>query len=191
MPERMCSLNLISTAPRIIRTLPYLENVKNRMNLLIPKSLDNQIAKVKYDCYSAEWLAKPDETEHVVEPFPTNGDRFAAGEISKRLSPGVFTPRGFIPQLAAAGFHHKSSKQIEHLGDVVGRERILVFHGMHDNMIDFVHGQVLYEELGGDESATTKSFQENCGHVAPLELRNTFTEIIKDRIAKTEALKKQ
>lgn len=42
---------------------------------MIPKSLGVQISKVKADCYSADWLKKPDETEYVVEPFPTNGDR--------------------------------------------------------------------------------------------------------------------
>lgn len=126
VPERICSLNLISTAPRIVRTLPFMENVRNRFNLMVPKSLDNQIAKVKADCYSAEWLAKPDQTECVVAKFPTNGDRFAAQEISKRLSPGVFTPKGFLCQLYAAGFHHKSPEQLKQMADAVGRERILV-----------------------------------------------------------------
>lgn len=157
---------------------------------MIPKSLDNQIAKVKLDCYSSEWLQKPDETEHVVQPFPTNGDRFAAGEISKRLSPGVFTPRGFLCQLYAAGFHHKSAKELKELGDIIGRERILVFHGTGDHMIDFIHGEVLYEELGGDEGAVTKSFHEGVGHVAPFELRREFKKIIVNRIEKTEALNK-
>lgn len=160
------------------------------MNLMIPKSLDNQIAKVKGDCYSAEWLAKADETEHVVQPFPTNGDRFAAGEITKRLSPGAFTPRGFLCQLYAAGFHHKSGKELKKLGDVVGRDRILVLHGTGDHMIDFIHGEVLYEELGGDESAVTKSFHEGLGHVAPFELRKEFRKIIENRIERTEALNK-
>lgn len=98
----------------------------------MPKTLDNQIAKVKADCYSAEWLAEPDELEYVVEPFPTNGDRFAAGELSKRLTPGIFTTTGFLCQLYAAGFHHKSAKQLKRLGDLVGRDRILVFHGTND-----------------------------------------------------------
>lgn len=31
MPDRVSSLNLISTAPRIVRTLPYLENLRNRI----------------------------------------------------------------------------------------------------------------------------------------------------------------
>ena len=190
IPERICSLNLISTAPRIVRTLPFLENVRNRINLMYPKPLDAQIAKVKEDCYSAEWLAKPDETEYEVQAFPTNGDRFAAGEISKRLAPGVFTRHGFLCQLYAAGFHHKSAAQLEQLGDVVGRERIFVFHGTRDQMINFIHGEMLLKELGGEERGITKVFKEGCGHVAPFELRREFKTMIADRIEKTRGMSK-
>lgn len=191
IPERICSLNLISTAPRIVRTLPFLENVKNRINLMRPKPLDVQLQKTKVDCYSPEWLASPDEAEHVVQPFPTNGDRFAAGEISKRLSPGIFTRHGFLCQLYAAGFHHKSAEQIKQLGDVVGRERILVFHGTRDNMINFIHGEMLLKEFGGEESGVTKVFKEGIGHVGPLEIRKEFNALIAERVAKTEALSRQ
>lgn len=173
-----------------MRTVPYLENVRNRINLMMPKPLDGQLAKVKADCYSAEWLAKPDETEYTVKPFPTNGDRFSAGELSKRLSPGAFTPRGFICQLYAAGFHHKSPEQLKELGDAVGRDRILVFHGTADKMIDFVHGEMLLRELGGEESGVTKSFHEGLGHVGPLEIRKEFQRIVEERIAQTAALGK-
>lgn len=71
--------------------------------------------------------------EIAVKSFPTNGDRFAAGELTKRLTPGLFTTKGFILQLYSAGFHHKSAKQLKQLGDVVGRDRILVYHGTEDN----------------------------------------------------------
>ena len=191
IPERICSLNLISTAPRIVRTLPYLDNIRNRINLLLPKALDAQITKVKADCYSSEWLAKPDETEFVVQAFPTNGDRFAAGEISKRLAPDAFTRHGFMCQLYAAGFHHKSSAQLKQLGDAVGRERIMVLHGTRDQMINFIHGEMLLEELGGEEGGVTKSFHEGIGHVAPFEIRREFKEVIAGRVEKTESLPKR
>ncbi|KAI7371367.1 alpha/beta-hydrolase [Hortaea werneckii] len=189
IPDRICSLNLISTAPRIVRTLPYLENLRNRINLMIPKSIDAQIAKVKADCYSADWLKRPDDTEYVTEPFPTNGDRFAAGELSKRLSPGMFTRQGFLCQLYAAGFHHKDATQLSELGDRVGRDRIMVLHGTGDHMIDFVHAQMLLKELGGKDAGVTKSFHEGIGHVAPFEIRSEFKRIIADRVRKTEALR--
>lgn len=157
---------------------------------MIPKSLDDQIAKVKADCYSPEWLAKPDETEAVVQCFPTNGDRFAAGEVSKRTTPGVMTKSGFLCQLAAAGFHHKSAAQLKQLGDSIGRERILVFHGTGDNMINFVHAEMLLRELGGEESGVTKSFHQGMGHVGPFEIRNEFKRIIEERIRRTESMAK-
>lgn len=190
VPERICSLNLISTAPRIVRTLPFLDNIRNRINLMIPKGLDEQITKVKYDCYSAEWLAQPDEVEPVVKAFPTNGDRFAAGEIYKRTHPEVFNKTGFMCQLYAAGFHHKSAAQLKQIGDKVGRKRILVLHGKLDRMIPFVHGEMLLRELGGKESGVTVSFHERLGHVAPFELRKQFNALIADRIDKTEGLPK-
>ena len=190
VPERVCSLNLISTAPRIVRTLPYLENIRNRINLMIPKPLDDQIAKVKADCYSRAWLSRPDETESVVKPFPTNGDRFAAGEIYKRTTPGVFDKKGFMCQLYAAGFHHKSAAQLKEVGDKVERERILVLHGKEDRMIAFVHAEMLLRELGGEEAGVTASFHEGCGHVAPFELRKEFKRIIEGRIEKTEGMMK-
>lgn len=155
---------------------------------MIPKSMDAQLSKVKADCYSAEWLKSADATEHVKEPFPTNGDRFTAGEVYKRLSPGAFTRQGFLCQLYAAGFHHKSAAQLRQLGDAVGRDRILVLHGTGDHMIDFVHAKMMLEELGGEEGGVTKSFHQGMGHVAPLEKRQEFRRIIAERVETTEKM---
>ncbi|KJX98653.1 alpha/beta-hydrolase like protein [Zymoseptoria brevis] len=188
IPERICSLNLISTAPRIVRTLPFWENLKNRAYMLVPKSLDDQIAKVKEDCYSSQWLSQPDELEHTVQKFPTNGDRFAAGELKKRTTPGNMTPASFICQLVAAGWHHKSAKDLKQIGDKVGRERILVFHGTDDHMIDFMHAEMLLKELGGEDEGVTKSFHEGMGHVGPIEIRHEFNKLIVDRVETTERL---
>lgn len=207
IPKRIASLNLVSTAPRLVRTMVsfpgssafkpgvltkssqgYFENLRNRINLFIPKSLDNQIAKVKEDCYSSAWLAKPDEMEYTVQPFPTNGDRFAAGEIYKRLSPNAFTRQGFMCQAVAAGWHHKSAEQLKQLGDRIGRDRILVIHGTADHMIDFVHAEMLLKELGGEESGVTKDFHDGMGHVMPIEKRKEFKELIAKRIDITEKM---
>ena len=190
IPERICSLNLISTAPRIVRTLPFLENVQNRITLLWPKPLEQQIFKIKADCLTSDWLTKPDEVEEVVQKFPTNGDRFTATEIRKRTTPGWYTRHGFLCQLYAAGFHHKSAAQIKQLGDVIGRERILVFHGESDAMIDFVHAEMLFKELGGDGSGVIKSFHPAIGHIAPYQMRKEFHDIIADRIEETTAMAK-
>lgn len=192
IPTRICSLNLISTAPRIVRTLPFLENVRNRINMVIPKGLDEQVEKLKKDLYSDKWLELPDETEYVVKPFPTNGDRYVASEISKRTEvPSKITRTGFLCQLVAAGWHHKSAEQLEKIGDEVGRERILVFHGTRDGMVDFVHGEMLLKDLGGEERGVTKYFVEGLGHVAPVEIRKEFNALIEGRIAKTSAMPKK
>ena len=150
-----------------------------------PKPLDAQVVKVKADCYSEEWQSKPDDSECVVQSFPTNGDRITAGEVAKRSNHEAFTRRGILLQLYAAGFHHKSAAQIEKLGDAVGRDRVLVLHGKKDKMIDFIHGEMLLRELGGEERDVTKSFHEGVGHVAPFEIRQEFKRILAGRIEVT------
>lgn len=190
VPDRIASLNLISTAPWIFNTMGYVENLRNRINLIIPKSIDQQLAEVKRNCYSLKWLAEPDEAEYVKEPFPTNGDRFAAMEVKKRNTPEWFTRVGFLLQLIAAGWHHKSPQQLKELGDKIGRERIMVVHGTIDGMISFPHGEKLLELLGGEEGGVTKKFIEGQSHVTPIELRKDFNGWVEAMIEKTEGMNK-
>ena len=115
--------------------------------------------------------------------------------VTRQSTTPAFDPNandslGFLCQLYAAGFHHKSAEQIKSLGDAIGRERILVFHGTRDNMITLIHGEMMLSELGGEEAGVTKSFQE-VGHVAPFEIRHEFKRIIADRIDKTEEMPKR
>ena len=56
--------------------------------------------------------------------------------------------------------------------------------------IDFIHGEMLFNELGGEESGTTKVFRADMGHVAPIEMRKEFNQIIADAIEKTERMAK-
>lgn len=187
IPDRIASLSLISTAPYIWNTVGYFENLRNRINLLFPKSIDEQLANVKRNCYTEEFLAAPDNTEYTVEPFPTNGDRFAAMEVYKRTSPHLFTRRGFILQTIAAGWHHKTADQLKSLGDKIGRERIFVLHGTADRMISFPHGEKLLEFLGGKDGGVTWKFIEGQSHVMPIELRKEFNGWIEDMINKGQA----
>lgn len=165
-----------------------MENLRNRINLFIPRSLDDQITHVKGNLYTKEWLDRPDETECTVAPFPTNGDRFAAGEISKRLRPELFNRRGFMAQAIAAGWHHKSPAQLKELGDRVGRERIQVVHGTEDRMLTFPHAEMLLKELGGEEAGVTKKFFQGQGHVIPIEKRKEFNQLIEDMVEKSRSL---
>lgn len=189
IPDRIASLQLISTAARLINTIGYWENLRNRINLFIPRSLDKQVARAKANLYPESWLNLPDEEpEPVVKAFPTNGDRFAAGEIRKRTNPGVFTRTGFMAQAIAAGWHHKSAAQLKELGDTIGRERIMVLHGTEDRMITFPHGEVLLRELGGEGKGVTKAFYEGKGHHIPAEGRWEFNRRVQEMVEKTEKL---
>lgn len=112
-------------------------------------------------------------------------------EIRKRNDPELFTRVGFMLQLIAAGWHHKSPAQLKQLGDTVGRERIMVVHGTADRMISFPHGEKLLEYLGGEESGVRKMFVEDQSHVMPIELRKKFHGWIADMVDKGESLNKQ
>ena len=186
IPERIASLSLVSTAARLVNTVGFVENIRNRINLFIPRSLDDQLAHVKRNLYTAEYLSQPDNTEYTVEPFPTNGDRFGASEVLKRLQPQYFNRKGFMSQAVAAGWHHKSEAQLKELADKVGRQRIMVVHGRHDRMLTFPHGEVLLKDLGGEEGGVTKVFFDDQGHVIPIEQRKTFNALVEKLIEKVK-----
>ena len=150
----------------------------------LPKSTDVKLANIKARMFSPEWLVEPDAEGH----FPTNGDRFAAQEIQKKEDPLAFTTKGFILQIIAAGWHHKSSAQIAEMGDKVGRERIQVIHGTVDKMITVPHGELLAKELGGEEKGVTVIFVEGKGHGLPMEWRKGFTKAIAALVEKAEAV---
>ncbi|KAF2001789.1 alpha/beta hydrolase-like protein [Amniculicola lignicola CBS 123094] len=193
IPDRICTLSLVSTASGLFNTVDFFTNLRNRANLFIPKPLDQQIASVKYNLYTEKWLAAPDELDHVVEPFPSNGDRFAANELWKRTHPQFFGKKGFMLQAVAANWHYKSPADLKLIGDKVGRKRIMVVHGTEDRMITFPHGVVVWrglengggrtgrESLGVEqeedvwvEGEVEKHFVQGQGHVVPVEMRREF-----------------
>ncbi|KAF1958508.1 alpha/beta hydrolase-like protein [Byssothecium circinans] len=194
IPERICTLSLVSTGSVLFRTTGFLENLYARASLFIPKSLDTQIAHVKANLYTDTYLNSPDTLEHVVQPFPTAGDRFAANEIWKRSQPQYFTKSGFMLQAAAAWLHYKSPQDLHQLAQKIGKRRIMVVHGTKDRMITFPHGVVLWRGLengGGKtgkenwlgweeesdvwvEGEVEKRFVRGQGHVLPIEMREEF-----------------
>lgn len=188
IPERIASLSLVSTAAAIENTIGFIENLRNRINLFIPRSLDAQVAMIKHNLFSTEWLSRPDESEFVKERFPTNGDRIGAGEVAKRMDTMSYTKSGFISQALAAGWHHKSPEQLASLGDQVGRERIMVIHGGIDKMVTFPHAHALIKGLGGEDSGITIKLEPGQGHVIPIEMRKTFNGWVEDLVEKAEKL---
>lgn len=193
IPERICTLSLVSTASTVFNTSGFIENLRNRANLFIPKPLDQQVENVKRNLYTPSWLSAPDESEYVVQPFPTNGDRFAANEVWKRSHPEYFQKAGFILQAIAAGWHYKSPKDLQKIANTIGKKRIMVVHGTEDKMISFPHGVVLWRGLEKGEGRTgreyigmekeddvweegeiEKRFIRGQGHVLPVEMRKDF-----------------
>ncbi|EXJ71367.1 uncharacterized protein A1O5_05174 [Cladophialophora psammophila CBS 110553] len=190
LPQHIASLSLISTAPRIVRTVPFVQNLRQRINMFIPRDIDVQLDEIAHRLFSEEFLAAPD-MEHPEHNFPTNRDRFAAGELQKRMDKEGFTKKGFMLQAIAAGWHHKSAHQIQKMGDLVGRERIAVAHGTTDRMIDFRHFEMLRDELSEDPAADKSDntgrgscvfrVWEDKGHVLVWEAEEEFNRFLEER----------
>ncbi|KAF2824599.1 alpha/beta-hydrolase [Ophiobolus disseminans] len=184
----------ISMGGMIAQEMGFVENLMNRINLFVPKAIDQQIENVKKNLYTQEWLDSPDTLEPAKQSFPTNGDRFAANELWKRSHPEFLGKSGFILQAIAAGWHHKSPEQLQQIAKIVGKNRIMVVHGTKDQMITFPHGVVLWRGLEKGEGVTGKEnwlgieqeedvwqegevekhFIKGQGHVIPAEMREEF-----------------
>ncbi|MCJ1390896.1 hypothetical protein MMC18_003757 [Xylographa bjoerkii] len=182
-PDRIASLTLVSTAAELKNTVGYVENLRNRINILIPKSVDVQLDEVK-SRVSQSWLSAPD----VDGEFPTNGDRFTAQEITKRRDVEGFTRKGFLCQIVSTVTHRKSTKQLRQLAEGVGGDRIQILHGSIDNLITVPHAEVLYDRLGGEAAAVTKTIFEGRGHYLPWEERQEFKILVAALIEKVQAL---
>lgn len=180
----------MSTASGLFNTTGFIENLRNRINLFIPRSIDNQLAHVKHNLFTDKWLNSPDTTEYTTQPFPHNCDRFAAGEISKRQDPSSFNRTGFMAQAIAAGWHYKGPDQLRELADKVGRERIMVVHGTEDRMITYPHATVLVEGLEGigdqKKGEVEKHLIDGQGHCIPIEMRAEFKTWLEGLIARGE-----
>ncbi|EXJ77530.1 hypothetical protein A1O3_09757 [Capronia epimyces CBS 606.96] len=185
IPESVASLSLVSTAPRLVRTIPFIENLRQRINMFIPRDINVQLDEISHRLFSDAFLQLPD-TEQPADSglnYPTNRDRFAAGELAKRSDSEGFTKKGFVLQAIAAGWHHKTARQLRQLADSVGRERIAVLHGTHDRMITFHHAELLKEELG--EGVTVKVW-DGAGHVLGWEEEQSFNRFLEDFFERCE-----
>lgn len=204
LPGAISSLNLVSTAANIENTTTFWENMANRAQLLVPKSIEASVRGSARNMFPLAFLAGKDETHlpdrrtpGVLPPFEgrdegeylrfnSNWERFVAGEMHKRLDPTRFTTKGFLLQLVAAGWHHKSRQQLAAMADAVGRERILVMHGTADRMISIPHGRKLGQHLAGE--GLTVHIREGMGHAPPIECFEWFHKEIEERVGKAEEL---
>lgn len=184
------ALILVSTAPRLVRTVPFIENLRQRINMFVPRDIDVQLDEISHRLFATDFLDAPDteaDEEYTGGPeggnFPTNRDRYCAGEVDKRLDKEGFTRKGFMLQAIAAGWHHKSPQQIAEMGDRVGRGRIAVVHATGDRMITFQHGEMLREELG--EEVAWKVW-EGGGHVLMWEREREYNAFVEEMIVRGE-----
>jgi pimeloyl-ACP methyl ester carboxylesterase len=182
IPTRIASLTLVSTAARLENTVGFIENLRARISLFIPKETNAQLAEIKIRLFSQQFLDQPDQDG----AFPTTGDRFAAQELTKRMDKQAFTRKGFTLQAVAAGWHHKSPAQLEELARQVGTERICVMYGTGDRMISSHHSEVLVRELG--EGIRVERY-EGKGHVLMWEEREAFNRVIEEVVEKGRGLK--
>jgi hypothetical protein len=182
----------------IENTTTFLENLRTRILMFIPKSLDRSITDAGRSMFSDKWLDSPDDahvpspgTPNVIIPphgayrkFSTNYERFAAQELSKRLDTEAFQKKGFMLQAIAAGWHRKSKEQLREMGDKIGRERILVLHGDKDLMISLPHGRKLIEALNPGAGI----IRQGTGHVFMLEEWEWYNELMVGQFEKGEKL---
>lgn len=110
--------------------------------------------------------------------FPTNAHRFVAQEVHKRLDArGRFKLAGFVLQLIAAGWHHKSGAQLGAMADAVGRARILVVHGTADGMISVPHGRKLIDFVKPGKGLVV----EGMGHAPLVERCVWFNGLVEEQ----------
>ncbi|KAI1735836.1 Alpha/Beta hydrolase protein [Xylaria scruposa] len=199
-PHRIASLNLICTAAAIENTTSFSENMVNRITMLLPKSLDRTIAYTAGNVFPADWLEAPDDAVVPDETVPrcrapeggwpyrrfgSNYARFAAQEIAKQRDLKGFTRQGFLLQMIAAGWHHKSPAQLSEIGDKIDRERILVIHGTSDRVISVPHGRKLIEYLQPGKSFIV----DGMGHAPIVERTQWFNELLTEMFTTGEQLR--
>lgn len=198
IPDRIATLNLLCTAAAIENTTSFTENMMNRITMLLPKSLDRSIEYAASKIFAKAFLDEPDSSEPPTASTPkvnlppsgkypmfkTNYERFAAQEVQKQLNKEGFTRKGFLLQLIAAGWHHKSPAQLKDMADKVGRERILVLHGTNDGMISLPHGEKLIEYI----QPGAPHIIEGMGHAPVMERTKWLMQVLEERFAHGEKL---
>lgn len=186
IPGHLRSMTLSCTAPRLIRQGPFLENLRERAGMFIPRHIDEELGRLAYTLFGDGFLDQPDnENEDPRLNFPTKRDRFAAGQLQKRADTEAFTKKGFMLQVYACWWHHKSPAQLRKLGDTVGRERIMLLHGTADRMLTVIHGETLRKELG--EGVTWKQY-DGVGHMLGWEVEREMNEDVARFVDKCEKL---
>ncbi|KAF4967588.1 hypothetical protein FSARC_4885 [Fusarium sarcochroum] len=205
IPKRLQSLSLLCTSGCVQNAKGLLATVTERMGMLVPKSMERSIADTALQLFTPEWLAAPD-AEMLPEPgvtakcgppppevgptyrlFDSNFQRFQAQELNKRRNPEIFTTTNLMCQLAAAGLHNKTDEQLIEIAEAVGPERIMVMHGMRDNMITVPNGERLVRVL----KPGAVQIVEDMGHAPIMERTQWFNSVLEDQLAMWTKMKEE
>ncbi|KAK1978707.1 glycylpeptide N-tetradecanoyltransferase [Colletotrichum cereale] len=183
IPQRIQSLILISTAPRLVRTVNSLEHMKQRVMMFFPSGPDVELNNKAHRIFTGKFLDSPDTGS--LDPgnkYPTNLDRFKADELNERMEDtNISRRKGYLLQGIAAGWHYKSDAELARIGNGVGKPRIMVMHGTFDETITFQHFEIMKSALGdGPEYIAWK----DCGHIPIWERETEFNETVRDFIDK-------
>ena len=181
-PKRVASLTLFSTAAQMVNTKGFIENLKEKLSMFVPRGIGGKIAIEKQTLFAEKWILAPDE-ERV---WPTNGGRFASEELHKMDDPG-YTMRGFYLQLLAVSSHSKSPQQLARVADDVGRERIQVIGGKLDQVMTLPLLERLVRDLGGVERGITKTVRDDVGHMMQLEGKADFNRLVETFVTRAES----
>ncbi|KAF5023061.1 hypothetical protein F66182_4873 [Fusarium sp. NRRL 66182] len=205
IPTRLQSLSLLCTSACVQNTKGLLATVTERMGFFVPKSMERSIADTALQLFTPEWLAAPD-AEMLPEPgvtarcgppppevgptyrlFDSNFQRFQAQELTKRRNPDEFTTKSLMCQLAAAGLHNKSDEQLLEIAEGVGSERILVMHGMRDNMISVPNAERLVRVL----RPGVVHIVQDMGHAPVMERTQWFNSVMEEQLGMWSKMKEE
>ncbi|KAL8304893.1 hypothetical protein RB600_007995 [Gaeumannomyces tritici] len=182
-PQRLASLTLLSTAAEINgQDKGFVQNLRNRAALLVPRGAARAARR--------RGQRPLGRRAHLPAPLARRARRRApAGQgHARRRDAGRrgrgFTTPGFLLQLIAAGWHHKSREQLTKMADEVGRERITVLHGTTDEMISLAHGKVLIDAIQPKYAIIL----EDLGHAVPMERTAWLHSMLEDHIREAEEL---
>ena len=195
IPERLASLSLLCTSAEVRNTDTLGEWFAERVGFLLPKSAEQGIIDTARKIFVDEWLVAPDaedppspDTTYMCSKsdgadgkyamFTSNFERFQAQELTKRRHPGYFTKQGFLCQLVAAQWHHKSAEQLSKMADRIGRDRIMVMHGTRDKMITIRNGEKLIEMI----QPGTALVEDGMGHAPVMERAKWFNGMLEGKL---------
>lgn len=192
-PERVYTLNLWSTTARYENVSEsWWEGVRNMLSMVVPRSLEDDVRHIAKIAYTPEWLAAEDDVtlldsvlgNAAIPRFSNNCERFVAMEVVKRDVPGSFPLSAFVMHVVAAGTHAKSPEQLREIGDRVGRDRIMIVHGVEDKAMSVAMGKKLIDWLQPSKALVI----EGLGHAPIHERPNWFNELLAQRFEHGEGL---